>query len=133
EDRADARARARREPDSPQAGLPAPRNEMTMRSVQAAIGAELRVNDRTVGAWMSFAHQLIHDYPTTYEKHSAGRLSHTQTKIIAEEGLIIRENARRELYEQAILKIAPTVSVNRLRPIARRLAEQFTDHSLEQR
>lgn len=107
--------------------------EMANRSVQAAIGAELHVTDRTVNQWMDFAHRLINSYPATHTAHSRGDLSRAHAGVIVEEGSIIKDEGQRAKYEDATIAFATTVSVNRLRPIARRLAEQFTDDSIEER
>ena len=119
--------------DADQSGSCDARNEITRRSVQECIGLALRRTGRTVSVWMDAAYRLINSYPAAFETLSAGQLPLQHVQIIADEGTIIRDDAKRERYEAETLEFANTASTKRLRMYAKRLAEQLTDDSLHDR
>ena len=114
-------------------GATGARSEVARRTVQESIAVELRVTGRTVSTWMDFASKLMYSYPATYSSLAAGDLSRDHVGIIVEEGLIIRDSGKLATYESEIIQFAQTASTRRLRTYAKRLAEQLTDDSLEER
>ena len=126
------KARASREEKTP--GCPNPdEREISRHDVYARIGTALRVSDRTVARWVDQAETLAHDYPTTLRVFATGKISKAHTTVITDAGVIITEDKGRAHYEKLILPIAETESVNRVRDLARRLAERFATQSLDDR
>ncbi|MGO1539381.1 MAG: DUF222 domain-containing protein [Leucobacter sp.] len=113
--------------------------EMKYREIRADIAAALRVSERTVDRQISQASTVAHDYREVLNAFTDGLVSYAHTTVIADAGLIIGSGdsaevvARRAAYEQQILGIAVHETPGRLRPIARRIAEQYADVPLDER
>lgn len=107
--------------------------ELAQRSMHAEIGTALRVSDRTVGNRVAYATKLEEKYPSTLRTLTSGAISYRHTTVICDEGNLISDADNRAAYEEAVLDYAKHESVNRLRPIAKRLAAQFSDLSIDQR
>ena len=107
--------------------------EMSRNDVYARIGAELRVSCRTVARWVDHAETLTVEYEATHRTLSNGKISKAHTTVICDAGTIIADPVKRACYEEDVLRHAVVESVNRLREIAQRYAEQYTDLSLNER
>lgn len=107
--------------------------EMARRDLYARMGAALNVTDRTIARWVDHAERLSGDYPTLLASLSAGKCSKAHTVAITEAGMIISDPAKRARFEAALIPLAVSQSVNRVRDTAKRLAERFTDQSLDER
>lgn len=113
--------------------------ELAYRAVRAEVAAVLRQSERAVERRMSHAHALTADYPEVFEAYRSGRISEQHTTVIADAGLLVGSGEspgvleRRSAYETAALEVALTETPARLRPVARRLAEQFAEEPLDER
>ena len=88
---------------------------------------------------MDAAWSLRRNYEATHETLAAGEISAAHARVIVDAACRIGSGAspdlvaRRTAYEAKVLQFARGESVNRLRPIARRIAEQFAVHTLDER
>lgn len=114
-------------------------NELAYRSLRAELATTLGTSERTIESQLGAAWSLQHDYPTTHQVLSAGEISMAHARVIVDAGARIGCGstpavvARRATYESEVLQHARKESVNRLRPIARRIAEQYAVETLDER
>lgn len=120
--------------------VPAGRDaELAYRSVRAELACALRLSEAAVERQLTHAHTLTRDYPDVFDALREGRIDERHTTVIVEAGAIIGESdapdviARRAAYETEVLRIAEVESPNRLRPAARRLAEEYAEVVLDER
>lgn len=109
------------------------KGDMTIRAVAAEIGAVARVSDRTVERWMSDASWLVDAFPAVWQAQGAGRISAGHSRVIVDAGSHIEDAADRAAYAAVVLPLAETESPNRLRPLARRIAERFQQRTMDER
>src|SRR5690606_26240415 len=115
------------------------RAEIAYRSIRAEIACALGISEQTVERRMTHAHCLTHNYYDTYLTLSEGQIGVAHTEVIVTAGHVIGEAidpatiARRGAYEAAVLVHAVRETPARLRPIARRLAEQYAERTLDER
>ncbi|GAT75047.1 HNH endonuclease [Microbacterium sp. HM58-2] len=107
--------------------------DMTIRTVAAEIGAVQRVSDRTVERRISQASWLVDGFPAVWQAQGAGRISAGHSHVIVEAGAHLTDAAERAAYAAAVLPLAETESPNRLRPLARRVAERFRERTIDER
>ena len=113
--------------------------ELTYRTIRAELACALGLSEQTVERRMSHAYELTTTYPDTHLALRLGEISLTHTEVITTAGRIIPADdsvvsvSRRTAYEAAVLVHARRETPGRLRPIARRLAEQYTDHTIDER
>lgn len=107
-------------------------DEMTMRVVASEIGQRLRVSDRTIQRRIAQASCLVDDFPEVWAAQGAGRISAAHAHVIIEAGAHLN-TAERCAYAAAVLPLAETESPNRLRPLAKRVAERFHEAPLDER
>lgn len=105
---------------------------LQMRGMHAEIAAALHLADITVAQHITRAVAVISSYPSVREQCHAGDLSFQQASIISDEGCIINDPLRREQYEHAVVEYALRESAGRLRPVAKKLAAEFTDLDLSE-
>ncbi len=117
-----------------------PRAELAYRASRAEIAALTRQSEHTVERQLCHAQTLTHDYPNVYQAYRAGTVSEQHTRVIIDAGTIIGEiehdpntETRRQAYETAVLEVAVRETPARLRPIARRLAEEHAEHPIAER
>ncbi|MFS0867522.1 DUF222 domain-containing protein [Microbacterium sp. 179-B 1A2 NHS] len=99
--------------------------DVPVRSAAAQIAVAVRVSDRTVQAWMDAAHTLCDRFPATHAALGEGRIERSHAQVIAEAGVNILDGESRAEFEGAVLPVAERESANRLRPIARLLAQRI--------
>ncbi len=128
----DAQCLALERMDEPSA-FPDRPGDIPLRSIAAEIGAATIQSDRTVQTHMSDAAILVERFPATLAALSAGRISRAHASVITDAGLVIADDDARAAYEAAVLPLAATETAGRLRPAARRLADQFQPLSLDER
>ncbi|WP_435746218.1 DUF222 domain-containing protein [Microbacterium sp. PMB16] len=109
------------------------RGDMTIRTVAAEIGAVQRVSDRTVERRMADASWLVDRLPTVWEAQGAGRINAGHSRVIVDAGAHIDDAVDREAYAAEALAVAENESPNRLRRIARRIAERFQERDVTDR
>ncbi|WP_448720810.1 DUF222 domain-containing protein [Microbacterium natoriense] len=107
--------------------------DMTMRVVAAEIGQRLRVSDRTIERRIAQASWLVDGFPTVWAAQGAGRITAAHAHVIVEAGAPLTDDALREAYVAAVLPLAEAESPNRLRPLARRIAERFHELPIDER
>ncbi|MBP6685827.1 MAG: hypothetical protein KA158_10440, partial [Leucobacter sp.] len=134
--------------------LALPSGEMSLRSYRAEAALALGVTERRVDALLGLAAMLSSDYHDTASLLRSGRLDVAHAEVITNAGLVITNivatgvdeaaraaveektvlaAARRKEYEHAVLVYALEETPNRLKPIAKRLAEQWAVESIEAR
>ncbi|WP_217181784.1 HNH endonuclease signature motif containing protein [Streptomyces sp. AC495_CC817] len=109
------------------------RGDMTTRTVAAEIGQALRVSDRTVERRMGQASVLVDAFPTVWQAQGAGRISAAHAHVVIEAGSGLTDPAERAAYAAAVLPLAEEESPNRLRPLAKRIAERLRGSSIDER
>lgn len=88
---------------------------------------------------MSHAYELTTSYIDTHLALCVGEISLAHTEVITTAGRVISAEhtvasiSRRAAYEAAVLVHARRETPARLRPIARRLAEQYADQTIDER
>jgi hypothetical protein len=113
--------------------------ELAYRALRAEIAMVTEVTERTAERHLQHAFQLRHQYRLVDEIFNACEISYRHTTVIVEAGAIIGSGndidtlERRLGYENAVLPHALQETPARLAPIARRLAEQFAERSLDER
>lgn len=113
--------------------------ELALRAVRAEIAAALHLSEYAVERRLDLAQQLTVSYPRTGDAHGEGAISAAHASVVVEAGTVIGGGdnadavARRAAYEEAVLPYAEAETPARLRPIAKRIAEQFAEVSLDER
>lgn len=108
------------------AGLP-------YRTVAAEFGAAFRISDRSVQRMMGEADTIFTMFRAAAESLGAGRISPAHVRVLVEAGAHITDAEARAEFEAAALSVAERESASRLRPFAKRLAEQLHPRSLTER
>ncbi|ALX67347.1 HNH endonuclease signature motif containing protein [Microbacterium sp. XT11] len=109
------------------------RGDMTIRAVAAELGQRLRVSDRTVERRMGQASCLVDAFPAVWQAQGAGRISFAHARVIVEAGAHLEDASERAAYADAVIPLAEAESPNRLRALAKRIAETFRDRSVDER
>lgn len=113
--------------------------ELTYRTVRAELACALGMSEQTVERRMSHAYELTTSYPDTHLALRLGEIGLAHTVVITTAGRVISADhtvssvTMRAAYEAAVLVHAKVETPGRLRPIARRLAEQYADHTIDER
>jgi len=107
--------------------------DMAIRTVAAEIGAAQHVSDRTIERRMAEASWLVERFPTVWEAQGEGRISAAHSRVIVDAGAHLDDAEDRAAYAAEVVELAATESPNRLRRIARRLAERFQERSITER
>ncbi|MFJ4225603.1 DUF222 domain-containing protein [Microbacterium sp. NPDC089695] len=109
------------------------RGDHAIRSVAAELGAVQRVSDRTIERRMADASLLVDLFPTVWAAQGAGRISPAHSRVIVDAGSHLVDDVDREAYAAIMVPLAEEESPNRLRPLARRVAERFLTRSIDER
>ena len=113
--------------------------ELAYRSLRAELATVLGASERVAESQLDAAWSLRTRFAITHEVLSVGEISAAHARVIVDAGQRIGAGsspecvARREAYQREVLSFARQESVNRLRPIARRIAEQYAVESLDER
>lgn len=113
--------------------------EIAYRALRAELALALRLSEHQLESQMRLACELTDHYCPSMDALDEGIIDLSHARVIVEAGAVIGtgetpELARRRAgYEQAVLEVAVQEPPNRLRPIARRLAEQWAEQPLEVR
>lgn len=107
--------------------------DMAIRTVAAEIGAAQHLSDRTIERRMADASWLVERFPSVWEAQGAGRISGAHARVIVDAGAHLDDAADRQAYAAEAVAIAETESPNRLRRLARRLAERFQERTVTER
>ena len=121
-------------------GVPSgPSGELAYRAVRAELAACLQLSERAVERQLTQATDLHRHYGRVREAFAEGGLSLRHTSVIVDAGRVIGTGGdvdvvmRRSAYESAVLEVALVETPARLAPIARRLAEQCAQVTLDER
>ncbi|MGO3146463.1 MAG: DUF222 domain-containing protein [Leucobacter sp.] len=115
---------------------------LAYRAARADVAATLHLSEQTVERHLSVATLLSANYQSTLTELSEGRIETRHAQVIVDAGRVVAPMgaeetptlvAHRSEYERNVLEVAVTTSPNRLKPIARRLAESFAFESLDAR
>lgn len=109
------------------------RGDHSIRTVAAEIGAVQRASDRTVERRMASASLLVEQFPAVWRAQGDGRISAGHSRVIVDAGSQIEDDADRAAYAAAVLPLAEEESPNRLRALARRIAERFAPSTIDER
>ncbi|WP_091225948.1 HNH endonuclease signature motif containing protein [Microbacterium sp. 3J1] len=109
------------------------KGDHSIRTIAAEIAAVQHVSDRTVERRMMSAGMLVEEFPAVWEAQGAGRISAAHSRVIVDAGSRIGSSESREAYAAAVLPLAEAESPNRLRPLARRIAERFAPSTIDER
>lgn len=108
------------------------RGDHSIRTVAAEIAAVQRASDRTVERRMAAATELVDLFPSVWAAQGEGRISAAHSRVIVDAGSHLSD-ADRLAYAAILVPLAETESPNRLRPLARRIAERFMPTSITSR
>ncbi|PQZ57485.1 MULTISPECIES: HNH endonuclease signature motif containing protein [unclassified Microbacterium] len=107
--------------------------DMAIRTVAAEIGAAQRVSDRTIERRMAEASWLVERFPAVWAAQGEGRISGAHSRVIVEAGAHLDDAVDRQAYAAEAVTLAESESPNRLRRLARRLAERFQERTIAER
>jgi hypothetical protein len=108
------------------------RGDHSIRTVAAEIAAVQRASDRTIERRMAAATVLVDLFPTVWAAQGTGRISAAHSRVITDAGSHLPDTARAE-YAAILIPLAEHESPNRLRPLARRIAERFAPTTITSR
>lgn len=103
------------------------------RAIEADVAAATHTTSALTAARMGHAAELIASYPAVSAALAEGDISLRHTEIIAEAGQIVAAFSARQSYEAAVLPLALAMTPPQLRAHARRLAEHYSEQSLDER
>lgn len=113
--------------------------ELAYRSLRAELALALGLGERQIESQMDLAVSLSRDYSAVLDAVEEGGIAVAHARVIVDAGVVIGVGnepgsvRRRREYERAVLAAALRETPNRLRPIARRLAENSAELALEER
>jgi hypothetical protein len=108
------------------------RGDHSIRTVAAEIAAVQRASDRTIERRMAAATVLVDLFPTVWAAQGTGRISAAHSRVITDAGSHLPDTARAD-YAAILIPLAEHESPNRLRPLARRIAERFAPTTITSR
>ncbi|KJL23223.1 HNH endonuclease signature motif containing protein [Microbacterium foliorum] len=107
--------------------------DQSVTMIAAEIAAVQHVSDRTIERRMAAASMLVDLFPTVWEAQSKGRISAAHSRVIVDAGAHLESSSAREAFAAIVLPLAETDSPNRLRLLARRVAERFAPSTVTER
>ena len=107
--------------------------ELVHRAVEAEVAVATRTGQVATASAMAHADALLTHYPSTAQALGDAAVSLAHTRVIVDAGGIISELTARAAYEAEVLPLARTMSAQRLRAHAKRLAEHFADRHIDER
>lgn len=109
------------------------RGDHSIRTIAAEIATVQHVSDRTIERRMAAAGMLIDLFRTVWEAQGQGRISAAHARVIVDAGSHIESPSARDAYAAIMLPLAEVESPNRLRALARRVAERFAPTTVTER
>lgn len=109
------------------------RGDHSIRTIAAEIATVQHVSDRTIERRMAAAGMIVDLYPTVWEAQGAGRISAAHSRVIVDAGSHLASPSDRAAYAAIMLPLAEAESPNRLRALARRVAERFAPSTVTER
>jgi hypothetical protein len=107
--------------------------QLPWRELSAEIAAALRVSDRTVQARMGDAAALVQSFPAVHAALRDGRIDRLRARTIVDIGSSVPAGNAREAYESAALARAESLTVGRLGPACRAIADRLHPESIDER
>lgn len=107
--------------------------DMAIREISAEIATALRMSDRTVARRLEEALRTTQGFPRALVALREGRIDRGHLDVIVAAGSRLDDDDARASYETSVLAVAERESVNRLKPVARVLAERAMPTSLAER
>lgn len=113
--------------------------ELAYRSVRAELAAAFHLSEATIDRRLAHAYAMTRGYLGTLDALHEGLIAEQHARVIVEAGQVLDGSGspeaclRRGAYEAAVLRSAVEVSPNRLRAVARRLAEQHAVSTMDER
>lgn len=115
------------------------RSELAFRALRAEVASALLASEGLIDREISLGFELINQYWPVYFALSEGEISMKHAQVIVDAGRVIGADDsvdtlfRRGAYTEKVLDLAVEMTPNRLMPLARRLAEQQAERSLDER
>ncbi|WP_442918787.1 DUF222 domain-containing protein [Leucobacter sp. USHLN153] len=112
--------------------------ELEYRALRAEVAAILGVSEYAAEAQLNTAYTVRRSYRATLSALASAEIGVAHARVIADAGVRIGVGidplvqARRAAFEEAVLEHARRETPNRLRPIARRIAEGLTPEPLDE-
>lgn len=112
--------------------------ELAYRSVRAEVAAALHMSERTAERHIAHAYTVTSSYPLTRALRN-GHISPRHVQVIADAGHVIGGGddagtlIRRAEYEAHVAEVAACETAARLAPLAKRIAEEYAEVSLDER
>lgn len=109
------------------------------RSLKAEVANAVHQSEHGAGRQLDLAFRLTRAFPMVLGSLSDGEISDRHSQVIVDEGNVLQlddseaATQRRETYSERVLEYAVRMTPSQLRPIARRIAEELTETSLEER
>ncbi|MFV0433787.1 MAG: DUF222 domain-containing protein [Leucobacter sp.] len=119
-----------------------PEQGLAFRAARAEAAAALRQSEQTTERHMEDACELDACYSATVEALASGEISYRHALVVLDAGKTIGTPgvedteavaAQRRAYETRVLDLAVTTTPQRLRPTARRIAEEYATEDIETR
>lgn len=113
--------------------------EVAYRALRSELALALRLGEQQLESQMRLACELSRHYRATLSALEEGAIDISHARVVVDAAAVIGTGEapdllnRRAGYEGEVLEAAMRETPNRLRPIARRLAEQWADRSLDTR
>ncbi|MGI6878291.1 DUF222 domain-containing protein [Microbacterium sp. gxy059] len=107
-------------------------HDVAGRAMAAELAAAVRVSPRTAQAHLSEAQSLVHDFPAAVAALHAGRMSASQARAVAAEGLRLPTEIRPE-YARDAVDAASSATPGQTRRIAQKVAESLDPEPLRER
>jgi hypothetical protein len=107
--------------------------EVAHRSLIAELAVSERVSDRTMGARISDAVQLVRDFPATMSALESGAIAPGHARVIVDAGMPIADSESRARYEDVVLERACSATPGQLRAFARITAARLGEVTFQQR
>lgn len=113
--------------------------EIAYRALRSELALALRLGEQQLESQMRLACELSRSFRATMDALEEGAIDISHARVIVDAAAVIGTGHtpdlvnRRAGYEGEVLETAMRETPNRLRPVARRLAEQWADRSLDTR
>lgn len=112
---------------------------LVVRALRAELALAFNLSEGQIETQLDTAHRLLHHYRQAWQALERAEISLTHARVIVDAGLVIGSGdssdvqRRRSRYEEAVIEVAVIETPNRLRPIARRMAEEWAERPLDER
>lgn len=107
--------------------------EMVHRAIEAEVAHAINVSEMTAARKLAYARELADRYPVMSRDYHAAELTQRHVEVMLDAATIVTDPCAQEHYEQCVLPLARRMTPAQLRPHAKRLAELFSDDTLDKR